>query len=150
MWVGKKLPLVFIILNYYFNPYITPSAFQYWASINAIPHHYWITDWSCHFFDLSDLRSVWFYHSQTWAKCKNEVTYGDRTHDLPLSSPLYSLLRHRDCWKFVFGAVKIRLKEANFKRESEQIILHGRLAFTIAQYWFTFGVRYGKIHHETK
>ena len=44
------------------------------------------------------------------------------------------LLRHRDCWKFVFRAVKERLKEANFKRESEQIILHGSLAFTIAQY----------------
>ena len=50
------------------------------------------------------------------------------------------LLCYRDCWNFVFCAVQIRLKEANFKRESEQIILHGRLAFTIAQYWFTLGV----------
>ena len=28
-----------------FQEYLTPSAFQHWASINAIPCHYWIIDW---------------------------------------------------------------------------------------------------------
>ena len=42
-----------------------------------------------------------------------------------------------------FYALKIPLKEAIFKREGEQIILHGILAFSIAQYWFTLEDRYG-------
>ena len=43
---------------------------------------------------------------------------------------------------FVFCALKMRLKEALFKWESVQITLHGRLAFTISQYWLTLVVRY--------
>ena len=50
---------------------------------------------------------------------------------------------HPDCRNFHFCAVNIRLKEANFKRESEQNILHWRLAFNIAQYRFILGVLYG-------
>ena len=79
-------------------------------------------------------------------RCENTVPYGDRTHALHLLRSLSFLLRHRDCWNNVFCAVLIRLKEANFKRESEQIILHGRIAFTIAQYWLTLGVRYGHVY----
>ena len=78
-------------------------------------------------------------------KCENKGPYGDRTVDLHLLRSLSFLLRDLDWWMNVFCAVLIRLKEANFKRESEKIILHGRLAFITAQYWLTLlGVRYGK------
>ena len=54
------------------------------------------------------------------------------------------LVGHLSCATLtLFAAAKIRLKEANFKRESEQNIKHGRLAFIIAQHWFTLWVRYG-------
>ena len=85
------------------------------------------------------LRSVWFI-----AFSQNKVPYWALTNALPHPRRLISLLRHHDCWRFVFWAVKIRLgKETIFKRESEQIILHWRLAIKIAQYWFTHGVQYG-------
>ena len=53
-------------------PYLTPSALRYWVSLNAIPHHYWIIDWSMSLFWLAwrafililqwpDLRKFWFF-----------------------------------------------------------------------------------------
>ena len=87
------------------------------------------------FFYLSDLHSVWFYNGQTWTKYKNKVSYGDGTRNLPHPRRLSSFLRHHDCWKVFFCAVNICLKEAAFTPEMEQNILHGRFAFTIAQYW---------------
>ena len=53
-----------------------------------------------------------------------------------------TFLRPQDKSDVQFCAVNIRLKEANSKRESEQNALHERHAFTITQYWFTFGVLY--------
>ena len=127
-----------------FQEYLTPSAFQHWASINAIPCHYWIIDWFMSlFFYFSDLRSVWFYNGQTWATYKKKVPYGDRSNGLMHPRGLSSFLRHHNCSNVFFCAINICLKETNFKREIEQNILHRRLEITIAQYWFTLGVRYG-------
>ena len=95
------------------------------------------------FFYFSDLRSVWFYNGQTWTTYKEKVPYGDRSNGLMHPRGLSSFLRYHNCSNVFFCSINICLKETNFKRESEQNILHRRLAFTIAQYWFTLGVRYG-------
>ena len=39
-------------------------------------------------------------------------------------------------------------EEASLRRRSDQNILHWRLALTIAQHWFTIGVRYGFIYRQ--
>ena len=103
------------------------SRYQYWFRA-MIKTHLWL-----------------FRLGKSKYKCENKVAYGDRSHALHLLRSMAFFLRHRDCWKCVFCTVLIRLKESNFKRESEQIILHGRLAFTISQYWLTLGVRYGRL-----
>ena len=59
-------------------PYLTPCAFQCRASVNAIPHHYWIIDWLIsvswfarlaliHTLQWLNLRQFWFFIFQTCA-----------------------------------------------------------------------------------
>ena len=66
---------------------------------------------------------------QCWAR--NKVRYGDRTEDQSLSGRLFSFLLQQNCWDPVFCAVNISLRDANFKPESVQNILHRNPAFTI-------------------
>ena len=99
-----------------------------------------VTFLSCHI-------CVWFYNGETtWATCKNKVPHGYRTHNIPLHKRLFSFLRHHILLEMLsFCALDKRLKEANFNQKNKQNIIHERLVFTIARYWFTLGVRYGSI-----
>ena len=120
------------------HPYLTPNPCQYWASINAIPHHCWSETDSCHFSSFqtcvqSDFTLVKFGPSAKIRFC----TGIEMTFSLSLkycsSSPATVTVE---------GVSFAPSKYANFKGESEQNILHERFAFTIAQFWFILGVRY--------
>ena len=76
------------------------------------------------------------------SKCEKKVPYGGIESTLNLDVCLSYCAT--STVESVLWAVQIRLKEANFKRESEQIILHVRLAFIIAQYtWIDLHLNFG-------
>ena len=96
---------------------------------------------SCHFFDLSDLRLVWFYNGQTWARRKNKVPYGDRTHALHSYPP--RLL------KFCLYANNTRLREQISSEKASKLYymrdLHLHLPSTDLHFEFGMGFISNKI-----
>ena len=104
------------------NPYLTQSQYQFWASL--IPSLYWFRAMIITHLRLvrlgQDLASLTQVRKESYVRVSNPQP--------PCLDICWSyLLRHRDCWKLIFCPVKVSLKESNFKRESEQLILHGRL-----------------------
>ena len=72
---------------------MTPSAFRYWASINAIPHHYLFIDWFISLFRLVRLAfSLILQWSDNGAKMK---------FNTGSESSIY-----HDCWYTVFAPLK--------------------------------------------
>ena len=63
---------------------------------------------------------------------KNKVLYGERTHEITLPSLLSSFLRHCNCFKVLFRALKIRLKKSISTKKASKMNQLGDLRLQLS------------------